>query len=184
MSTKSESTKSTIRNTDVQQIRMILAKDVVRHLHHLDKMEQLWLCDNEASTRPVYLDHLRITSAAGLSLNVVNARDTTVLLWRECLQTKLDLIAKAQEDCEQNREENYAFHVFFCLASAYFLHHLAFPQITQLSQAQPLHHRTVEGDTEWIRCGSEGHHWRPCHPPQRKDHSWRLQQSQYHGRIQ
>ena len=97
MSTMSESTKSTIRNTDVQQIRMILAKDVVRHLHHLDKMEQLWLCDNEASTRPVYLDHLRITSAAGLSLNAVNARDTTVLLWRECLQTKLDLIAKAQK---------------------------------------------------------------------------------------
>ena len=152
----------------------VLAQNVIGHLHDLEEIEwcsiqkgiygmTLWASQASAAWREVSILNIeffrKVLSEAmsSLSLNVVNSRNTTILLWRICLHNGRISMFPAFARCACAQQKTYA--PFYRLLSreksvSWHWHSGLSVHVT------PLRHRTVEVDKEWRHCGSTGHPWK------------------------
>ena len=128
----------------------------------------LWASQTSAAWREVNILNIeffrKVLSEAksSLSLNVVNSRNTTILLWRICLHNgRISMFPASRCACAQQKTYAPFYRLYRLLSREKSVKIVSWHWHSGLSvHVAPLRHRTVEVDKEWRHCGSTGHPWK------------------------
>lgn len=123
----------------------------------------LWASQTSAAWREVRILNIEFfrkdlsEATSSLSLNVVNSRNTTILLWWICLHNGRISMFPVFARCACAQQKTYApFYMLLSREKSVSWHWRSGLSV----HVTPLRHRTVEVDKEWRHCGSTGRPWK------------------------